>query len=187
MLFAACGWARADDAPAGGVTVSAESPVVTVEGLPPGRSSIDLPALQYTFEIAADCGGDALPQSLSINVADSRVALSRDEFEEAPAQHLELTIPASQTALLAVDDFCAAETAEPPAAPPGMRLVPEGGARELRLLEIPDVLSAQISLVCSDGERRSMTWASQPLGVTLACASPPAPFAVPAPGSPQEE
>lgn len=193
-LVAACGGARADDAPAGRITLSAEPPVVTVTGLPSGRYFMDLPALEYVLDIAAHCAGDALPHSLSINVADTRVTLSREEFGQAPARHLQLTIPASQTAPLAVDDFCATEPAgaeRPPAGAPEMRFVPESGVREPRLLEIPDVLSAQISLVCGDGEQRRMTWASQPLGVTLACTSPapgPAhpPQPQPEPGSPPE-
>lgn len=185
MVLAASGEAvRAEDAPAGRITVTAEPPVVTVTGLPPGRYFVDLPALEYAFEVTAECAGDAIPQSLSINVADSRITLGREALQQSPAPPRRLTVPASQTAPVAVDDFCtlsaSGKTGDPPAGPPELRFTPSTDAEQPPLLEIPDVLSAQVSLVCGEGEAQSITWASRPLGITLACAPPP-PQPVPAP------
>lgn len=185
VLIAATGEARTEDAPPGRVTATAEPPVVTVTGLPPGRYFVDLPALAYAFEITADCGGDAVPQSVSINVADSRITLNREELAQSPGPPRVLTIPASQTAPVAVDDFCtlAPGPAEAtPAGPQELSFTPSIAAEGPQILVIPDVLSAQVSLVCGEGEERRMSWASQPLAVTLACALP-----LPVPASPGGE
>lgn len=184
-LLAAPRGARADDEPAGSVTLSVASPVVTVPGVARGRYFVDLPALEYAFEVAAECAGGSAPHSLSINVADTRVTMSAADFEKPPPRQLVLRVPAKQTAPLAVDDFCERDPeAEGPASGTGeMRFGPPGGTAMATLIEVPDVLSAQVALVCSSGEARRTTYVSQPLGVTLSCELP----ARPAAGAPRPD
>lgn len=166
LLAAGASLAGAEEARSGRVNLAAQAPVVTLPGVPPGRHSVDLPRLEYTFDITAECGG-GVPESLAISVADSRATLSANELAAASPLRLVLTVPASQTPPLSLADFCAV-------APETPGLPPAAAARRAEhagppTLEIPDVLSAQVSLVCSHGEERRMSWFSQPLPVTLAC------------------
>lgn len=163
--------AGAGDAPADRLELSAEPPVVPVSATAPGRRFIELPTLEYRFEVQTACGGERAPRSLMINIADSRLALSGAALESGAADALVLSIPARQLAPIAVDDFCVAGTAviepdglSPAAADPAPR----------RLLTVPAVVSAQASLVC-DGENGShISYVTQPLAVTLACVPPAA-------------
>ncbi len=173
LLILVAGAAAADDAPEGRVSVAAEAPVINLPLAPPGRHTVDLPSLTYAFEISAQCTGDGVPESLSINVADTHVTLSAGELAEPGPRRLVLEVPASQTAPLALGEFCTAETPAPGGAPeaPGTSLLAPGQARPPTRLDVPGALSAQVSLVCRHGEARRMSWFSQPLGVTLACES----------------
>ena len=173
LLCLAAAAAGGDEPAADRVTIMPRAPVVTVRGVPPGRYSVDLPTLEYTLELEATCGDGAVPQSLSVAVADTRARLSARELAAGGRQALVLTVPASQTAPLAVDDFCS--VAPSPVEPaPGVPLAATGVTPAPSLLEVPDVLSAQVSLVCGEGEGQRMSWFSRPLPVTLAC-EPPAP------------
>jgi hypothetical protein len=171
LLLAA---AAADERPADRVTIREEPPLVTVHGLPPGRYSVDLPDLEYALEIDARCADGAAPESLSVTVADTRARLTARELATGPVQRLVLKVPASQTAPLALDDFCPA----PPAAAGDGASLPFRPAGEATAsappLEVPDVLSAQVSLVCGEGEQRRVSWFSRPLAVKLACQPSPA-------------
>ncbi|HLT92437.1 MAG TPA: hypothetical protein VKZ85_16000 [Woeseiaceae bacterium] len=161
----------------GRVTLTAQAPRVTLPGVPAERRFIDLPSLEYAFEIEAECDG-GVPHSLSVAVADTRATLSESELAAGPAR-LVLRVPAKQTPPLAIDGFCTAPPAAPgeasaDAAAPG----PDAGPSPS--LEVPGVLSAQVALVCRDGEARHMSWFSRALDVTLAC-EPPAGGTVPPP------
>lgn len=189
LLLLAAGAAAADDTPGGRVSVTAEAPVINLPVAPPGRHSVDLPSLEYALEISAQCAGDGVPESLSINVADTHVTLSAGELAAPGPRQLVLEVPASQTAPLALGEFCTAPAPAPGAVPqaPGAALLAPAetrppARRDVVRLDVPGALSAQVSLVCRHGEERRMSWFSRPLGVTLACAAaPPPPGAAPSP------
>lgn len=181
LLFLVVGAAGAGDSPDGHVSLAARTPVITLSPAPPGRHSLDLPSLEYALEVSAQCAGDGVPESLSINVADTRVTLSASELAPPGPRQLVLELPASQTAPLAVGEFCTAPPPAEPAAGPAL-FAPVDGPGPPSRLEVPGALSAQVSLVCRYGEERRMSWFSQPLGVTLACeADAPPPEAGPPP------
>ncbi|HZD52183.1 MAG TPA: hypothetical protein VE175_03995 [Woeseiaceae bacterium] len=166
--------AAADETPSDRVVIRVTAPVVTISPAAAGRHFVDLPALEYAFEVVTDCGDGGMPDSLSINVADTHATLPAAAFEDSPTQHLVLRIPARQTAPVAVHGFCT--DASTPAGRAtkdraGLSLAARVDSPDAERLTLPDILSAQVSLVCSDGDQRRMTYVSQPLGVSLACAS----------------
>lgn len=171
--------AEAGDAPADRLEISAEPPVVPVSATAPGRRFIELPSLEYRFDVQAACRDDRTPRSLSINIADSRLALSGGDLESHAAKELVLTVPARQLAPIAVDDFCVAGpvveggTAGGPAANGAGGVSVEDPAPR-RLLTVPAVVSAQASLVCGGDSGSDISYVTQPLAVTLACMTPAA-------------
>ncbi len=134
--------------------LAAEPPVIPVTARAPGRRFIELPSLEYRFEVDAACAGSRTPRSLSISIADSRLSLSGGELETAG--EFVLRVPARQLAPVAVDDFCV-DT-------PAMNAAPQ--------LTVPGVVSAQASLVCGDEDSSGIRYVVQPLAVTLACTVP---------------
>ena len=182
--------AGAGDAPADRLELSAQPPVVPVTATAPGRRFIELPTLEYRFGVQTACGGERIPRSLMINVADSRLALSGAALESDATGELLLSVPARQLAPIAVDDFCVAGPAaanggtaarpavdEPGGLPPA---APDPAPH--RLLTVPAVVSAQASLVCGDENGSHISYVTQPLAVTLACTAP-ATAVEPAPGT----
>lgn len=170
--------AAAEDTSSGRLELSAEPPVIAVSASAPGRQFVELPTLQYRFVVQTACADGRTPRSLSINVADSRLALSGPALESEPGELL-LTIPARQLAPIAVDDFCVVETVADDeateAGAPGnlLAIAPAAAGHEpRRLLRVPAVISVQASLVCADESGDAITYVTQPLGVTLECAAP---------------
>jgi hypothetical protein len=170
--------AAAEDAPSGRLQLTAAPPVVGVSGTAPGRQFVELPTLEYRFRVLLACGGGRTPRSLSINVADSRLALSGAALEGEP-QELVLTIPAHQLAPIAVDDFCIVEgeKATPGTTEHALAIASAASLPESRrLLSVPAVVSAQASLVCAGEDGQDIRYVTEPLGVTLSCTAPePAP------------
>jgi hypothetical protein len=165
--------AAGDDAAADRLEFAAEPPVVAVPATTPGRRFIDLPALEYRFEVQAACTGNRTPRSLSISVADSRVALAGAAINADAAGELVLTVPARQLAPIAVDDFCVAapvagETAAEESEAASSFIA---ASAPPHLLTVPAVVSAQASLVCGDDAGSSIRYVTKPLAVTLACAA----------------
>jgi hypothetical protein len=152
------------------LTVAAEVPAVTVTPQPPERHFFELPSLDYVFRVEARCHGDWQPESLSLNVADSRVTRSGAELLSNAEQQLKLEVPAKQLAPIAMRNFCvinavqegssaAAETPiEPPARLPGSDQMTVNAA-----------LSVHASLRCSHGDARKTVYISQPLDLLLSC------------------
>ena len=147
------------------VTLNSETPVVDVALRRAGRQFLDLPALEYTFAVEARCGDEWRPESLSLNVADSRVALGAGQLSDNAHSEIVLNVPAQQLAPLAVHDFCLLPedaTAHPAEA---SHRVPAASSP----LTIRAVLSAQASLLCVSKHERRITYVSQPLDVMLTC------------------
>jgi hypothetical protein len=166
-LVAASG-AMAD--PAQDLALSPATPVVDVSPRRAGRQFLDLPALEYGFEVQARCDEAWTPESLTLNVADSRVTFGSGELSRNAHRKVTVNVPAQQLAPVAVHDFCLQQAGQR-ASEPGVAAPP---ASESSLLTIRAVLSAQASLVCVSEEERRITYVSQPLDVTLACRIPAA-------------
>lgn len=154
--------------PAQRVLLTPETPTVDVAPRSPGRQFFDLPALEYSFDVETRCDDDWVPESLSLNVADSRVTFAAGQLSGDGARRIVINVPARQLAPVAIHDFCllaedpaAAPDGTPPAAPPPHSLT------------VRAVLSAQASLLCRSEQERRITYVSLPLDVTLSCQSPP--------------
>lgn len=167
--------AAAGDVPRDVLSVSAEPPVVTVKPHEAGRRALSLPTLEYRFDIATECDGDRTPKSLSINIADTRLALSAAKLADDARQEITLTVPAAQIAPIVVNDFCVIEDAPGDDDPdPAFGLeVARGAAVDAPLrTTLSAALSAQVSLLCGNETERNMTYVTRPLGVTLSCERP---------------
>lgn len=164
----------AADETAGGSThtveITANVPVVAISPQPTDRHFLNLPTLEYRFQIEPRCEAGWQPQSLSLNVADSRVSLTGAELNEKGGEIL-LRVPARQIAPVPVAGFCVIADAD------------EGSIRAARQqeespdlpreLDIGGALSAHASLVCGSDGARDITYVARPLDVQLSCEAPP--------------
>lgn len=166
LIACQAGGALADSAQ--DVALRAETPVVAVPPRRSGRQFLDLPALEYTFEVETRCDDDWVPESLSLNVADSRIAFGAGQLSHSTPHEIVLNVPAQQLAPVAVHDFCLLpeDTTGQAAGAPG----PVSPASTP--LTIRAVLSAQASFLCVSEQERRITYVSQPLDVTLTCDAP---------------
>lgn len=141
------------------LSIVANAPAVPLEPRRPGRNFVQLPALEYLFEIYAQCADNRSPESLSLNIADTRKSLQADNIANVGPTEISLTIPANQIAPLVVEDFCIAVPEENDGGPDGTTVQ----------LDIPAALSAQASLLCVGAEDKAMTYISKTLDVSLVC------------------
>lgn len=144
------------------LSIMADAPVVSVTPRDPGRNFLRLPALEYKFRVRTHCSDNRSPESLSLNVADSRLSIGGDEIIRDGTTEMSLRIPAGQIAPLAVENFC---------------VVPDEDKREQEAdaptqVTIPAALSAQASLLCASDEDKTMTYVSRTLDVSLLCRLP---------------
>jgi hypothetical protein len=170
--------AAADSSGLHTLAVVAEIPVVSVAPQPPGRHLFQLPSLDYIFRVEARCHNDWKPESLSLNVADSRVSRTAAQLADNPDQQLEMQIPANQLAPLAMRNFCVIGEGREGSAAEGPTTDgkgetapdrPESPEPTTHELTISAALSAHASLRCSNGEEQKTVYVSQPLDVTLIC------------------
>jgi hypothetical protein len=158
LVAAAAGLADARDF----LSVVANAPAVPLVPRDPGRDFVRLPALEFKFEIHTYCADSRLPESLSLNVADTRKSLRADKIVNDGPTEISLKIPASQIAPLVVEDFCIVQ-------------LEENGDRISAVpmqITIPAALSAQASLLCASDEDEAMTYVSRTLDVSLVCNEP---------------
>jgi len=141
------------------LSIGTDAPVVPLSLRAPGRHTLRLPSLEYSFAIQTRCSANRSPESLSLSVADTRKSFLVDEIAAQGATEFKLRIPAGQIPPLVIEGFCVAR---------------DSGSRERNddsrdRVTIPAALSAQASLLCtSDGDSR-MTYTSQPLDIALVC------------------
>ena len=163
--------ASADGSAVHSLAVGADRTSVTVAPQSPDRHFFELPSLDIVFRIEASCRTDWQPESLSLNVADSRVTRNAAELLHNSHQKIPLRIPAEQLAPIAIRNFCviegAAEGSGEDAGPPAGRM--SGTALELT---VSAALSAHASLRCSNGDERKTIYVTEPLDVTLVCEEP---------------
>jgi hypothetical protein len=145
------------------LSVAANAPAVPLAPRSPGRNFVRLPTLEFTFEIQADCSGSRSPESLSLNVADTRKSLTAEQIVSDGPTEISLQIPASQIAPLVIEDFCVLPLEEDS--------VTVGEAPSQ--ITIPSALSAQAALLCAGDEDKAMTYVSRSLDVALVCVQLP--------------
>jgi hypothetical protein len=182
MKVPACWWllpalhvctAAADDSGLHTLTVAPEAAAVVVGPQPAERHFFELPSLDYVFRIEARCHNDWKPESLSMNVADSRVTRAGTELQDNAIQQLELKIPAKQLAPIAMRDFCVINpAAEGSVAEAETRDWNRNATPRPGHMTIGAALSVHASLRCSLGNEQRTVYVSEPLDVTLACALP---------------
>jgi hypothetical protein len=150
------------------VEITANVPVVAISPQPTDRHFLNLPTLEYRFEIKPQCEAGWQPQSFSLNVADSRVSLTGAELNDRGGKIL-LRVPARQIAPVPVAGFCViAEADEGSIRAQQQRQAPDPP----RELDIGGALSAHASLVCGSNGARDITYVARPLDVLLSCEAP---------------
>ena len=140
------------------LSVVADAPLVSLTPRNPGRNFVRLPTLEYIFEIQTHCSDNRSPESLSLNVADTRKSLPAGQIISDGPTEIRLRIPASQIAPLVIEGFCVVQLEEV-----GDRSAPP------TQITIPAALSAQASLLCEGVEDKAMTYVSRTLDVSLVC------------------
>ena len=90
--------------------VAADTPSAEVTPRRAGRSFLRLPAIEYQFDLKAECDDNWSAESLRVSVADTHTALGAQQLVEDAS--IRLRIPAKQIAPLVLEDFCVARDAE---------------------------------------------------------------------------
>ena len=140
------------------LSVVADAPLVSLTPRNPGRNFVRLPTLEYIFEIQTHCSDNRSPESLSLNVADTRKSLPAGQIISDGPTEIRLRIPASQIAPLVIEGFCVVQPEEI-----GDRTTAPAQ------ITIPAALSAQASLLCEGVEDQAMIYVSRSLDVSLVC------------------
>lgn len=135
--------------------VAADTPSVEISPRRAGRNFLRLPTIEFNFSVHAECGDDGSAESVSLSVADTREALGAKQLGEDKLGSLTLRIPAKQIAPLVVEDFCIIGNVNDP------------GRAETH--KVSGALSVQASLLCRTDAGDKMTYATEPLDVTLVC------------------
>ena len=145
------------------LSVAANAPAVNIAPRNPGRNFVRLPTLEYEFEIHSRCTDSRTPESISLNVADTHESLQADKIANDGPTRISLRIPASQIAPLVVEDFCIVSGEDDDDAASDARSLAQSQ------ITIPAALSAQASLLCANGDDKTMTYVSRTLDVSLVC------------------
>jgi hypothetical protein len=154
-----------DSTPTHSLSISPSTPRVDISVRNPGRTYIRLPTLEFTFDIAANCSALFSPQSVSLNIADSRETISIDESAGRVADvQLGLNVPAKQLAPLVVENFCVAPVSDDNQDDARQHDFSNGGNMIVR-----SVLSVQAALLCVNEDEQEMVYQSRPLDITLVC------------------
>ena len=159
VVFLLAATAAAPVAGRDSLSIAADAPAVPLAPRSPGRNFVRLPTLEYTFEIHTYCSASRSPESLSLNVADTRKSLSGEQIVSDGPTEISMQIPASQLAPLAIEDFCVLDTVENG----------DSSGMPASQITIPAALSAQVSLLCESDEDKVITYASRALDVSLVC------------------
>jgi hypothetical protein len=157
------------------IELTANAPLVRVSPQPAGRHFVNLPALEYSFDIDAQCSDDWIAESLFLNVADTRLRFNAEQLAGNQHDRIVLRVSERQLAPIAVHDFCAVESSDASAASSSAA----GNAPteapvhfDARELTISAALSVHASLRCANESLQRVTYVSQPLDLTLACGDP---------------
>lgn len=157
------------------IALIANAPLVRVSPQPAGRHFVDLPALEYSFDIDAQCNDDWVAESLFLNVADTRLRFNAEQLAANQHDRTVLRVSERQLAPIAVHDFCAIENVGNAGASAGSGAAagnaPTEGSVHFAAQELTIIaaLSAHASLRCANDSQQRVTYVSQPLDLTLAC------------------
>ena len=151
-IFLTVAVAHADDSPDRRALATAEAAVARIEPLAPGRDFVWLPTLKFALSLQPRCPSASDTAAVLISIADTRVALTSVDPDAVESVETALTLPAQQTGPVRVAGFCRAD--QPDAA---------------RELVIEGIFTARVSLRCSAGDTDSISYATLPLDVILAC------------------
>lgn len=127
---------------------------------------VELPSLEFSFDVETSCGDDQSPESLFLNVADTRLAFNAEQLSDNQHRRIVLQVPSRQLAPIAVYDFCATAGNESaaddgPASPfPGI---------DLSEVTISAAVSAHASLRCRNDREQFIAYITRPLDLTLTC------------------
>lgn len=150
----------AEPEPVHEIRISADIPTVTVAPRPAGRTSVRLPSLTYALTVTVECGANWQPDSVTINIADSRTSFNAEQLQADTELKLELRVPSNQIAPLRIEQFCVNDENEKP------------DTADQNIIMIPAVMSAQASLRCATESAQSIMYVTKPLDVMLECAMP---------------
>ena len=151
VLLLGAGSVAADD-----LSLSANTPEVSVSTRTSSRNFMPLPALEYEVTVEHLCSAGTRPGRISLSVADTRVALS--DISEPGSRTINLSIPEDQIPPVRVEEFCLADAPDA-----------DGESR----ISIPAVLSVQGSLVCENDEGSRIVYGSTPLDIIVTCEREP--------------
>ena len=152
---------KGESTPNGSLTIVANTPVVSISPRQPNRKFVRLPALEYAFEIRADCLRNRKPTSFLVSVADTRKSLGAADFSSGSPVEITLRIPATQIGPIAIENFC--------------HVADENEASDditTDEITISAALSAHASLRCESESGHDVIYVSQPLDVSLTCSQP---------------
>jgi hypothetical protein len=131
--------------------VHAEPAVAVLAVQQAGRNLVRLPDIGVRIGITPHCANNGQPESLSITIADTQRTLGAAELQATETVDVDMLVPASQIAPLALQGFCIDTAAE--------------GESVL----IASALAVQASLRCSRGDVQSMVFAAEPLDIRVDC------------------
>ena len=160
--------AQASDQPeAHAIRISVSTPEVVISRRATGRQPLQLPGLRYMLRLTPVCAKSFAAQALSVGIADSRGSIEREGLGDgSELPELTIEVPRQQLAPIAISNFCLDPTGSiETVAGPDNRPRPES-------LTIPAVVSAHVSLTCSNGEAVEVAYSSHPLDVVLICEAP---------------
>ena len=133
------------------LSVRSEPAVAVLSLQQGGRSLVRLPDIEVRLGVSTHCANGALPDSLSITVADTRRTLRAEELQASKSVAVAMRVPASQIAPLALQGFCTDPASE--------------GASML----INAALAVQASLRCARADSQSIVFAAEALDVRVDC------------------
>lgn len=144
------------------IGLSANTPVVVLTPRTGGRF-INLPDIDFEFELQPECPAATEPISVMLSIADTRATLRGADMRAGPIEPVVLQVPASQIAPVAAESFCRvadSDTGDP------LFVASE--------LTVPEALTVHASLRCAAANTESIAYFSRSLDVTLRCEKPAA-------------
>ena len=124
--------------------------VLDLDEWPEERRLLRLPALEFGLRMTPRCAVGAV-DAIAVSVADTRLKLAGEDVVNGHLVEAELVVPGAQLPPLLVEDFCSAGS----------------GGGNSRLIE--GVLTAQLSLRCTHGDRQTVHYQSENLDLRLNC------------------